>query len=358
MQHRPRTLAVIFVFVFAAHVALAADEAPKPAWQPVEKTTYEERNKAHHGYHPVPHDALMIPFSHIPQLKPMIAKKGQRPGFAGPMERYIDRYVPLDEKHEEYLAKRDELGDNPLKLIAWCKQNKLGECVEYEARRMLDKIRDFNKSEYKPYLRAWLEERDKQQVPYSFPLPVVGEWYVIVDKTKHHRLKYGAAYAFDMIRKVDGRQCVDWGRKNEEHYAWGQPIIAQADGVVVVVENDFEDNRPRVMGGFDKANCVVVDYGGGVRAIYGHCMKGSAKVKVGDKVKFGDTLALVGNSGASGAPHLHFTMLDSGHVSIRGRFTFQADVGRIWKKYEGEDLPEGKMVRNVVENERPANLFP
>ncbi|MEX2214965.1 MAG: M23 family metallopeptidase [Phycisphaeraceae bacterium] len=359
-SNRILKLVILLAFsciAFAASPVHADDAKKEPAWQPVEKTTFEERTKAHLAYHPVPFDALMIPFTDVQQLKPMIAKKGQKPGFAGQMERYIDRYVPLDEKHEEYLAKRTELADAPLKLIAWCQQNKLGECVEYEARRGLDRIRDFNKTEYKPYLRAWLAERDKLQISYSFPLPLSGEWFVVEDKTKHHRLKYGAAYAFDMVRKINGSQCRGQGLKNEEHYAWGEPILAQADGVVTVVVDTFEDNRPRVLGGFNEANVVTVNYGGGISAIYGHCQKGSARVKVGDQVKFGDTLALVGNSGASGAPHLHFTMLDAGHVSIKGRFTFQASIGKLWKSVEGEDLPEGRTVRNVVTDDAPLKLF-
>lgn len=41
-------------------------------------------------------------------------------------------------------------------------------------------------------------------------------------------------------------------------------------------------------------------------ALYAHCLKDSFQVKSGDKVKAGQVLAILGNSGASTGPHLHF----------------------------------------------------
>jgi murein DD-endopeptidase MepM/ murein hydrolase activator NlpD len=41
-------------------------------------------------------------------------------------------------------------------------------------------------------------------------------------------------------------------------------------------------------------------------AMYAHCLKDSFQVKQGDKVKAGQVLAILGNSGASTGPHLHF----------------------------------------------------
>jgi murein DD-endopeptidase MepM/ murein hydrolase activator NlpD len=50
--------------------------------------------------------------------------------------------------------------------------------------------------------------------------------------------------------------------------------------------------------------------GGGRYAFYAHLQPGSLRVHVGDHVKEGQTIALLGNSGNADAPHLHFQVMD------------------------------------------------
>jgi hypothetical protein len=217
-------------------------------------------------------------------------------------------------------------------------------------------IDDFRKPDYAPYLKVWLELRDRQSIRCSVPLPLEGEWFVLNDSTDHHKKKDFAAYAFDLVQRVGDRMFRNQGTQLEDFYAFGQPIVAQADGVVISVDQDFPDNKPGTIGGFDQANCVVVDYGGGLLACYGHCRQKSAKVKAGDRVVRGTPLAEVGSSGASAVPHLHFTMMDWGYLSIRGRFHGERRSGDTnkssaapgpWTAFDGEDLKPGTYVRNA-----------
>jgi len=105
--------------------------------------------------------------------------------------------------------------------------------------------------------------------------------------------------------------------KNESYFAYGQEALAVANGTVVVTKDGIPQNVPgansravpitlETVGG----NHVVIDIGGGRYAFYAHVQPGSLRVKVGDKVKRGQVLALVGNSGNSTEPHLHFHIVD------------------------------------------------
>jgi murein DD-endopeptidase MepM/ murein hydrolase activator NlpD len=79
----------------------------------------------------------------------------------------------------------------------------------------------------------------------------------------------------------------------------GTPIIAPADGVVTFAGRE---------GGYGRM--VVLNHGQGLVTRYGHLK--AYKVKKGDKVKRGDTVGLVGSSGRSSGPHLHYEVLMSG----------------------------------------------
>jgi murein DD-endopeptidase MepM/ murein hydrolase activator NlpD len=58
-------------------------------------------------------------------------------------------------------------------------------------------------------------------------------------------------------------------------------------------------------------NTIALDLGGGQFAYYLHLQPGSLRVKRGDQVQRGQTLALIGNSGDAREPHLHFQVSTS-----------------------------------------------
>jgi murein DD-endopeptidase MepM/ murein hydrolase activator NlpD len=88
---------------------------------------------------------------------------------------------------------------------------------------------------------------------------------------------------------------------------------------------------------------VVVDIGHGRFAFYAHFQPNTLKVKVGDKVRRGQVLALLGNSGNSDAPHLHFGIQDGpgpfASNSLPYVFSSFTTTGTITNRFD--DIAEG-----------------
>jgi len=122
-------------------------------------------------------------------------------------------------------------------------------------------------------------------------------------------------FAIDWSRVKNDRIYDGDGSQNEQHYAFGADVLAVADATVVVVQDGEPEQVPNVRLVLQKSselagNLVVLELEPNVFAAYVHLQPGSITVKVGDKVKVGQQLALLGNSGSSSGAHLHFGLLD------------------------------------------------
>lgn len=82
----------------------------------------------------------------------------------------------------------------------------------------------------------------------------------------------------------------------------GTEVYVTGDGVVETVEYSYS--------GY--GNQVVVNHGYGYKTRYAHLSK--FKVKVGQKLKRGDLVGLVGNTGKSTGPHLHYEVIKGGNA--------------------------------------------
>ncbi|CAN7171968.1 M23 family metallopeptidase [Phenylobacterium sp. LjRoot219] len=134
--------------------------------------------------------------------------------------------------------------------------------------------------------------------------------------TVNGQLRIPERFAIDWVKLDDaGRIYTGDGAKLASYGYYGAPIHAAADGVVVNLYNGADEQVPGPeakginadnIGG----NMLVVDIGGGAYAFYAHLQRDSLKVKLGDRVKTGQVLGLLGNTGNSTAPHLHFHVMD------------------------------------------------
>jgi hypothetical protein len=125
-------------------------------------------------------------------------------------------------------------------------------------------------------------------------------------------------FAIDWVKVADDDKTFKGDQlKNESYYAEGVDALAVANGTVVAVKDSIPENIPGInsravpitletVGG----NHVIIDIGGGNYAFYAHLTPGSIRVKKGQQVKRGDVVGLVGNTGNSTEPHLHFHISD------------------------------------------------
>jgi hypothetical protein len=166
-------------------------------------------------------------------------------------------------------------------------------------------------------------------VPIASPLRGSG-WFAAngccADPTSSHRAVLLPAngtyvtqeiFAIDWIRVRNGVFFNGDGTRLGDWPDYGIPVRAVAEGVVVTAANDRPDipplttTNPFIRKPADFAGNNVVERIGRRRyAIYAHMQTGSVLVRRGQRLRTGQRIGLLGNSGNTTAPHLHFGIYD------------------------------------------------
>jgi hypothetical protein len=158
--------------------------------------------------------------------------------------------------------------------------------------------------------------------------PLNGEGYISADSCCDASRHTRAALPINGRVWIAQRYAVDWeqmdtqGRiyngpqeKVESYTIFGKPVLAVADGVVMEVIDGVPEQTPgkyptNISVEEADGNSVMLDLGERRYAMYAHMKTGSIKVHKGEHVKMGQVIGLVGNTGNSVAPHLHFQVND------------------------------------------------
>jgi urea transporter/murein DD-endopeptidase MepM/ murein hydrolase activator NlpD len=143
---------------------------------------------------------------------------------------------------------------------------------------------------------------------FSFSLPFWGEWTVSqgYNGKYTHKGEWSKAVDFVLVddtlstHGVVSNQCGNF-------YCYNKPIVAPADGMVVEIVDNIDDNEPgKVNTTQNWGNTIIIKHLNDLFTQMSHIRPGSFKVQKGDMIKRGDMVALCGNSGRSPEPHLHF----------------------------------------------------
>lgn len=215
----------------------------------------------------------------------------------------------------------------------------------------------------------------RYQSPVTYRAPVDGRWFVAAsgDASLHHRWVVSSEYAIDIIRTDAGMHTYTGdGTQLTDYVTFGQPILAAADGVVVAVHNDRDDNAAMLRqpgeafeaymgrvaemqqaiimaGGFQAAagNHVLIRHANGEHSLYAHLKRGSVRVAVGDTVLAGAQVAEAGSSGNSTEPHLHFQLIDGPDLNrARGLPVTFSDLREEWVALTGRHLRTGDIMEH------------
>lgn len=166
-----------------------------------------------------------------------------------------------------------------------------------------------------------------------------------------------------------GRRTYDssggYNHQGTDYFLWPFPwnkmaagdirVVAAADGVIVGRHEGYPDQSCSPNG--NRWNAVYVRHADGSIAWYGHLKRDSLTAKpVGATVVRGEVLGLVGSSGNSSGPHLHFEMHDSGgQVLDPYAGSCNALDGDWWQEQRGyDDAAINKLMTGPAALERSA----
>ncbi|MDW8027692.1 MAG: peptidoglycan DD-metalloendopeptidase family protein [Armatimonadota bacterium] len=202
------------------------------------------------------------------------------------------------ETKTELEEKEAQLKSQKAKLVALkaaiAEQTKELQDAEAEQKSLLRRVQN-ERETYERWLQEWEEESRE-----------IANLLRRLQRTQQNRPRPIPVWTGPFIRPVDGKIVSGFGyrfhpifRRVKFHYGidisapYGTPIRAVADGVVI-----FSGWR-RAYG-----NTVIIDHGDGLATLYAHCSR--LLVNEGEVVKQGQVIALVGSTGLSTGPHLHF----------------------------------------------------
>jgi len=174
--------------------------------------------------------------------------------------------------------------------------------------------------------------------PSALTLPFDGRWRVLWGgDTKDANRHYGnrsQQYALEfVIADRYGRTYEEEGKKNEDYFAFGRPVLAPAAGRVIGVVQGVKDNKPGSPNPYSAlGNAVIIQHSTNEVSVLSHLKHESIVVKVGDNVDVRQPVGLCGNSGDTEEPRIHFHLQDSPVIQTGSGYRLVFDRVLVWNR--------------------------
>lgn len=174
------------------------------------------------------------------------------------------------------------------------------------------------------YVRRYTDSRLPELARNKTPmrLPFDGKWFVVWGGDDRERNRHAdfppQRYAFDfVVVGEDGKSYRNDGRSNADYAAYGRPVLAPCDGIVVQAVDGVRDNIPgETNPAYAPGNSVLLKTDSSEYLLLAHLQPRSLRVAEGDRVRRGDVLGLCGNSGNSTEPHIHFHIQNGENLQV------------------------------------------
>lgn len=194
-------------------------------------------------------------------------------------------------------------------------------------------------------------------------LPIVGTWRISQGHAGKitHLDDWQYAWDFDLTDDENRTYRLP-GFSPEDYFCYGLPVVAPALGQVVKVVDGIHDNEiNKVNLGQNWGNTIVIQHSPTLFSKLSHLKSGSIRVAEGEWVAKGQTLALVGNSGRSPEPHLHFQLQATPYIGSKtlniplSNFMVKVDKGF---QFVTQGIPEeNALVCNPISNQTLAEAL-
>ena len=155
-------------------------------------------------------------------------------------------------------------------------------------------------------------------------VPFKGAWTVLWGgdnvEVNHHADHQSQRRAADLVVVGPAGQTFrNDGKDNSDYYAYGQEVLAVADGKIITAIDGVPENTPARMNPyFAPGNAVFIQHAPNLYSVYAHLKPGSLRVRLGVQVKRGQVLGLCGNSGTRASRIYTFSCRMAPCLKLRG----------------------------------------